>query len=92
VPSSYALGQHFERFVREQIESGRYQSASEVVRDGLRLLEERAAWQQAKLDALRAEIQKGIDSGPGRPLDDVVAELKGRYQKWAADGPPADAL
>jgi Arc/MetJ-type ribon-helix-helix transcriptional regulator len=33
-----------------------------VVSDGLRLLQERAAWQQAKLDALRAEIHKGIDS------------------------------
>ncbi len=69
MPSSYVLGNHFESFVRQQIDSGRYQSASEVIRDGLRLLEERTAYKQAKLEALRADIHAGIDSGPGRPLE-----------------------
>ena len=41
MPSSYAIGDHFEQFIKTQLESGRYSSASEVVRDALRLMEER---------------------------------------------------
>ena len=91
MPSSYVLGNHFESFVRKQIDSGRYQSASEVIRDGLRLLEERTAYKQAKLEALRADIQAGIDSGPGRPLEDVAARLKSRYRHFADKGAPPSA-
>lgn len=91
MPSSYVLGSHFEGFVRQQIDSGRYQSASEVIRDGLRLLEEQAAFKQAKLDALRADIQAGIDSGPGRPLSEVRAHLKSRYRDWDKKGAPPSA-
>ncbi|MGH8613070.1 MAG: type II toxin-antitoxin system ParD family antitoxin [Gammaproteobacteria bacterium] len=40
MPSSYAVGEHFEQFIKQQVEGGRYASASEVVRDALRLLEE----------------------------------------------------
>jgi putative addiction module CopG family antidote len=39
MPSSYVVGSHFEQFIKDQISGGRYQSASEVVRDALRLLE-----------------------------------------------------
>jgi antitoxin ParD1/3/4 len=92
MPSSYVLGSHFEGFVRQQLDSGRYQSASEVIRDALRLLEERTALKQAKLDALRADIQAGIDSGPGRPLSDVRANLKSRYRNWTDKGTPASAV
>ena len=42
---------------------------SEVMRDGLRLIEEREQRRQAKLEALRAEIQKGFDSGPAEEVD-----------------------
>ena len=90
MPSSYVLGNHFESFVRQQLDSGRYQSASEVVRDGLRLLEEQAVYKQAKLDALRGDIQAGIDSGPGRPLTEVADQLRTRYRQWAhKDTPPS---
>jgi antitoxin ParD1/3/4 len=92
MPSSYVLGNHFESFVRQQLDSGRYQSASEVIREGLRLLEEQAAYKQAKLDALRADIQAGIDSGPGRPLSEGAAKLKSRYRYWADKGAPPGAL
>jgi antitoxin ParD1/3/4 len=57
--TSVALGDHFTSFVARQVATDRYASASEVVRAGLRLLEER----EARLEALRAEIRKGEESG-----------------------------
>lgn len=80
MPSSYAIGAHFERFVRKQIESGRYTSASEVVRDALRLLEEREELREAQIKNLRAQLQEGIDSGPGIPADEVLDRLDAKYQ------------
>ena len=64
-----SLTPHLEQFIRETLSSGRYQSASEVVRTALRLLEERERRKQATLDWLRLEIQKGLHSGPATPLD-----------------------
>ena len=74
MPTSIALGPHFETFVREQVESGRYNNVSEVVRAGLRLLEDETQTYEAKLAALRAAIAEGE---VGEPIDaDVVfAEL-----------------
>ena len=63
MPSSFTLGSHFEGFIRQQVNSGRYASASEVVRDSLRLLEEREQERAARLDALRTEIDHGATSG-----------------------------
>jgi antitoxin ParD1/3/4 len=63
--TSFALGEHFSTFIEEQIADGRYGNASEVVRAGLRLLEER----EAKLKALRDALSEGEQSGPGQPLD-----------------------
>lgn len=78
MPSSYTIGEHYEKFVRDLVESGRYASASEVLRDGLRLMEEREWVREIKLKELRAEIQKGVDSGDAGPLDmeEVIAEAK----------------
>jgi antitoxin ParD1/3/4 len=64
MPSSYTLGKHFERFISDLIKSGRYSSASEAMRDSLRLLEEREELREAKLKALRGEIAAGLESGP----------------------------
>jgi antitoxin ParD1/3/4 len=83
MPSSYVIGDHFETFVKTQIQRGRYASASEVIRDGLRVLEEREEIREAKLQALRASVQEGIDSGPGIPADEVFAELRARIRKVA---------
>ncbi len=63
--TSIALGEHFQRFVEAQVNQGRFGSTSEVVRAGLRLLEER----ETRLAALRAAIQQGLDSGPAEPFD-----------------------
>ncbi len=75
MPSSYNIGPHYETLVRSLVESGRYASASEVLRDGLRLLEER----DAKLRALRDEIRKGLDSGPAIPAEVVLDRLQKKY-------------
>jgi hypothetical protein len=45
-----------------------------------------------KLDTLRADIQQGINSGSGRPTQEVAAELQARYQNWAGQGAPTNAL
>jgi antitoxin ParD1/3/4 len=56
-------------------------SASEVIRDGLRLIEEREGQHQAKLTALREAIREGMESGPGIPADEVFEELLARYSE-----------
>jgi antitoxin ParD1/3/4 len=58
MPSSYTLGDHFEAFIEEQLRGGRYATASEVIRDGLRLLEGEQQRRQAELDGLRREPEK----------------------------------
>lgn len=72
--SSYTLGAHFETFVKDMVRSGRYASASEVMRDGLRLMEEREKLRAAKLEALRDSVREGLTSGPRELLD--MAEIK----------------
>lgn len=83
MPTSVALGEHFETFVKTQIASGRYNNASEVVRDGLRMLQDHDAQRQAKLQRLRGDIQAGIDSGPATPLDMRDVKAEGRRRRAA---------
>jgi antitoxin ParD1/3/4 len=87
MPSSYAIGDHFEQFIRQQIESGRYASASEVVREALRLLEGRERLREIELEEYRAKIREGMESGPGVPAEEVFARLEAKYQ--AMLGPQA---
>ena len=85
MPSSYTLGDHFETFVKEQVEGGRYASASEVIRDGLRLLEVEEQRRQAVLDGLRGEIEKGRRSGRPKPAAEVLDRLERKYAKMTKD-------
>ena len=85
MPSSYTIGEHFELFVKEQVEGGSYASASEVIRDGLRLLEEDRKRRQAVIDGLRGEIEKGRRSGNPRPAAEVLDRLERKYTKMTKD-------
>ena len=69
--TSISLGKHFEGFIKRQVASGRYGTTSEVVRAGLRLLEDDAA----QLKALRSAIDEGEESGLVEDYD-VAAVLK----------------
>ena len=82
--TSYSIGKHFESFIESLLESGRYSTASEVMRDGLRLVEEREQRREARLEALRAEIQKGIDSGPAEEVGDMFERIKAEGRKRLA--------
>jgi len=83
MPSSYTVGDHFESFIKEQVEGGSYASASEVVRDGLRLLEEEQQRRQAVIDGLRGEIDKGRRSGKPKPAAEVLNRLERKYSEMA---------
>lgn len=80
--SSANLGQHLEQYVSELIKNGRYQSRSEVLREGVRLVEER----EKRVVALDAAIARGLaDAEAGRvtPVREVADTLTAKYKKMA---------
>ena len=79
MPSSYALGEHFEGFMNQLIKDGRYNSKSEIIRDGLRAIESREQERAIKLEALRVAVQEGIESGSGVRLGKVRNAMAARY-------------
>jgi antitoxin ParD1/3/4 len=76
-----SLTPELEKLVNKKVESGRYTSASEVIREGLRLLEEHDELRRIKLDTLKREIARGVESlerGEGKPLDIEAIKAEGR--------------
>ncbi len=84
MPTSVALGNHFEAFIKEQLASGRFNNASEVVRAGLRLLEDEEKLRQIRHAELEAAIQEGIDSEDAGTIEEVVARNRARRRAQAA--------
>ncbi len=74
--TSISLGEHFTSFIDQQIAQGRFDSASEIVRAGLRLLEEH----ESKVQALRSALIEGEESGPARKfeVDKFLSSVKKR--------------
>jgi len=66
--TSISLGNYFEQFIQSKVSEGRYKNVSEVVRAGLRLLEE----EESKVTILKKAIQEGIDSGIAHDFDPVT--------------------
>jgi len=83
-----SLTPHLEEFIHQTVISGRFQSASELVRTALRLLEEREQERLARLQWLRGEIQKGLDSGPATAIDMEEIKRLGRKRMQDANGTP----
>ena len=83
MPSSYTIGAHFEKFAKDLVASGRYASVSEVLREGLRMVEREERTRAEQLEWLKAEVQKGIDSGDAGILDmdELIAEAKAEKAK-----------
>ena len=74
-----SLTPELEKLVEHKVQSGRYQSASEVVREGLRLLDDQDRLREVQLEAVRHKIQIGLeqlDRGEGIPGEQVLAEMK----------------
>jgi antitoxin ParD1/3/4 len=72
------LTPQLEDLVRQKVASGLYTSASEVVREALRLMEEKDRLLGAKLDQLRQDIRDGVNSGPAEPWDPEEIKREGR--------------
>jgi antitoxin ParD1/3/4 len=75
-----SVGERWENFIETVVREGRYGSASEVVREGLRLVEER----EARLRALREEIKEAVESGDRLTAEEVSAHLDARMSERKA--------
>lgn len=75
---NYSLTPQLESFVAERVAAGGYNNASEVVRDALRILQQR----EQRLATLDASIRRGLDEaarGEGRSADDIIAKLEHKF-------------
>ncbi|MFG1320437.1 type II toxin-antitoxin system ParD family antitoxin [Xanthobacter autotrophicus] len=82
MPISADLGQQLEAYVAKLVATGRYHSKSEVLREGVRLIQER----ETRLEALDAALARGLadaDAGHTKPAEDVFRRLEGKYRRRA---------
>ncbi len=77
-----SIGPRWEKFIEEAVEDGRYSSASEVVREGLRLVEER----EAKLSALRETLQRSFERGGDVSEEELDASLEAAAEELRKEG------
>jgi antitoxin ParD1/3/4 len=75
------LTPQLEELVRAKVATGRYTSASEVVREALRLMENHDQMRSARLEHLREDIRKGLDSGPSVAWDAASLKRKARTRR-----------
>ena len=80
MPKSITLDSHFEQFIRQQVESGRYNNVTEVVHAGLRLLEEQECRNNVKQQELQQSIAIGMQSGDEKDASDVFGRLQAKYK------------
>lgn len=78
------LTPELEMLVRRKVASGMYTSASEVVREALRLMEEQDQMRAVRLDQLRQDVRKGLESGPTESWDPEAIKQQGRARRAAA--------
>jgi len=78
-----SLTPELEKYINKKVASCLYHSASEVIREGLRLLKDQEALQEIRLNELRQQIQAGMDSGEAQPLnvEDVIERGKKRHAR-----------
>ena len=81
MPTSVALSPHFEGFIQEQVKSGRYNNASEVVRAALRLMEDQRSRESMQREELRNAITAGLASVRGQTADSVFGQPEAKYRK-----------
>ncbi|TPE51807.1 type II toxin-antitoxin system ParD family antitoxin [Maribrevibacterium harenarium] len=72
----------FENYIKQQLDAGLYNNASEVIREALRMKMQQEQVYQAKLDALRAAASAGLQSGDAEPfdLDSILQEAKDTFE------------
>jgi antitoxin ParD1/3/4 len=83
MPMNISLTPHLEAMIREKIASGSYNSASEVVREALRLLEQEDRMRALKMQKLKLDVREGLDSGPSSVFDPQEIKRAAREKKTA---------
>ena len=79
---SISLPGELARWVRGKVDSGSYSSNSEIIREGLRLLQDHDELKAKKLKALQDMVEESVNSGPGIPAGEVFSRMEERNRQW----------
>jgi antitoxin ParD1/3/4 len=91
MPINVSLTPQLEDMIRKKVASGLYNSASEVVREALRLMEEHDRIRAVKLEQLRQDIRNGLNSGEPTPWDPEEIKRQGRKRRETRSNPSDEA-